>query len=479
MILHRIHAAVAAAFLAAAALACAARILPAAAEDVRLPASREEVRLSYAPLVKSAAPAVVNIYTRRVVRTRQVSPLFNDPFFRRFFGDQFSFGGETRNRVQNSLGSGVIVRGDGLIVTNNHVVDKADEITVVLTDRREYDAEIVVRDEKTDLVVLRIDTKGEALPFLPLRDSDTLEVGDIVLAIGNPFGVGQTVTSGIVSALARTARGINDYGFFIQTDAAINPGNSGGALVSLDGRLAGINTAIYSRGGGSNGIGFAIPSNMVATVIGSADAGGKIVRPWLGASGQTVEADMAGSLRLARPSGVLVNAVHEGGPAARAGLRVGDVIVSINDREIPDVNALRFRIATLKVGGSAAIGIVRRGEVNTLSVALERAPEVPRRDVTLIEGANPYAGAEVANLSPALAEELSLDTELTGVIVLRVRRGAPADRVGLEPGDLLLKLNGQAIGSVSALRKMAAEEADGWRMEIGRNGRVLQLFIRS
>jgi Do/DeqQ family serine protease len=478
MIPRRFYATVAVVALAAAGLVGAARFAAAAAEEVRVPASREELRLSYAPLVKSAAPAVVNIYTRRVVRTRQVSPLFNDPFFRRFFGDQFSFGGETRDRVQNSLGSGVIVRGDGLIVTNNHVVDKADEITVVLTDRREYDAEIVVRDDKTDLAVLRIDTKGETLPFLRLRDSDTLEVGDIVLAIGNPFGVGQTVTSGIVSALARTARGITDYGFFIQTDAAINPGNSGGALVSLDGRLAGINTAIYSRGGGSNGIGFAIPSNMVATVIGSADSGGEVVRPWLGASGQTVEADMAASLRLARPFGVLVNAVHDSGPAARAGIRVGDVIVAINDRDIPDINALRFRIATLKVGGKAEIAIVRRGEPKVLTVSLERAPEVPPRDVTLIDGPNPYSGAEVANLSPALAEELSIDTELTGVIVLRVRRGSPADRVGLEPGDLLLKLNGRPIVSVSELKKMAADESAAWRMEIGRNGRVLQMFIR-
>ena len=228
-----------------------------AADAKRIPASREEISLSFAPLVRAAAPAVVNIYTRRVVRARRVSPLFNDPFFRRFFGNQFAPGGQQKKRVQNSLGSGVIVSADGLVVTNHHVIDRADEITVVLTDRREFDAEVVTRDEGTDLAVLRIKSGGEKLPFLELRDSDTLEVGDLVLAIGNPFGVGQTVTSGIVSALARTARGVSDFGFFIQTDAAINPGNSGGALIALDGRLIGINTAIYSRGGGSNGIGFA------------------------------------------------------------------------------------------------------------------------------------------------------------------------------------------------------------------------------
>jgi S1-C subfamily serine protease len=262
----------------------AAMVSGSSAQTKVVPTSRDETRLSFAPLVKSAAPAVVNIYTRRVVQARSATPLFNDPFFRRFFGDQFQFGGRERKRVQNSLGSGVIVSDDGLIVTNYHVIDKADEITVVLADRREFEADVVTRDERTDLAVLRIKTGSEKLPFMKLRDSDTLEVGDIVLAIGNPFGVGQTVTSGIVSALARTARGVSDFGFFIQTDAAINPGNSGGALVGLDGNLIGINTAIYSRGGGSNGIGFAIPSNMVATVIGSAMSDGEVIRPWVSES---------------------------------------------------------------------------------------------------------------------------------------------------------------------------------------------------
>ena len=291
-----------------------------------VPESRKQLKLSFAPLVKIAAPAVVNIYTRRVIRTRSASPLFNDPFFRRFFGDQFS---RERKRVQNSLGSGVLVNSDGLIVTNHHVIDKADEITVVLTDRREFDAEVITRDERTDLAILRIKTEGEKLPFLQLSDSDSLKVGDIVLAIGNPFGVGQTVTNGIVSALARTAQGVTDFGFFIQTDAAINPGNSGGALISLNGRLIGINTAIYSRGGGSNGIGFAIPSNMVATVINGAAQGGKVIRPWLGARGQSIDADIARSLKLPLPSGVIVNTIHDGGPADIAGLRVGDVIITI------------------------------------------------------------------------------------------------------------------------------------------------------
>ena len=462
-------------FLAAGVIAA---VPDATAQPRTVPASRAERMLSFAPVVKAAAPAVVNIYTRRVVRARSATPLFNDPFFRRFFGDQFQFGGQTRDRVQNSLGSGVIVSSDGLIVTNYHVIDKADEITVVLTDRREFEADVVTRDERTDLAVLRIKTGAEKLPLLELKDSDTLEVGDLVLAIGNPFGVGQTVTSGIVSALARTARGVSDFGFFIQTDAAINPGNSGGALVSLDGGLIGINTAIYSRGGGSNGIGFAIPSNMVATVIGSALKGGKIVRPWIGARAQSVDADIARSLGLPTPSGVLVNSIHPDGPAARAGFKVGDVIVSIDGKKVPDANALRFRIAMLSVGRQARIGAIRNGKLFEQQVALIAAPEVPPRDLSLISGSNPYAGSEVANLSPALAEELALDSEATGVIVLRLKRRSPADRIGLEPGDILVRLNGQEINSVATLKKLLTRDYSAWRIEINRSGRSLQLIIR-
>lgn len=443
-----------------------------------VPSSRAETMLSFAPLVKLAAPAVVNIYTRRVVRARTATPLFNDPFFRRFFGDQFRFGGQERRRVQNSLGSGVIVSDDGLVVTNYHVIDKADEITVVLTDRREFEAEIVTRDERTDLAVLRIKVESEKLPFLKFRDSDTLKVGDLVLAIGNPFGVGQTVTSGIVSALARTARGVSDFGFFIQTDAAINPGNSGGALVSLDGGLIGINTAIYSRGGGSNGIGFAIPSNMVATVVGTAMRGGQVVRPWLGARGQSVDADIARSLGLPTPSGVLVNSVHPDGPAAKAGLKVGDVILSIDGKKVPDANSLRFRIATLSIGGQTLIGAIRGGRPLERNVSLIAAPENPPRDLSLIKGSNPYAGAEVANLSPALTEELGIDSEATGVIVLRLKRRSPADRVGLEPGDILLRLNGEQISSVAMLKQLLTRDYANWRIEISRSGRLLQLIIR-
>src|SRR5579883_1684512 len=317
-------------------LAAAVGVAPVLAQTV--PKSREAIRLSFAPIVKQAAPAVVNVFSRRVVRT-SASPFADDPFFRRFFGDRSPFG-IPQDRVQNSLGSGVIVDPDGLIVTNHHVIQDAQEITVVLPDRREFEAKVLRSDERTDLAVLKVDPKGERLPTLPIGDSDSLQVGDLVLAIGNPFGVGQTVTSGIVSGLARTAVGIGDFRSFIQTDAAINPGNSGGALIDLDGRLVGINTAIFSRSGGSIGIGFAIPTNMVRIVLQAASNGGRIVRPWLGASGQGVTADLAASLGLPRPEGVLLKEVVPGSPAAQAGLRVGDVVLAIEGHEIEDTESL-------------------------------------------------------------------------------------------------------------------------------------------
>ncbi|MGB0627594.1 MAG: trypsin-like peptidase domain-containing protein, partial [Alphaproteobacteria bacterium] len=294
-------------------------VQPAAAQRA-VPDDREQVMLSFAPLVRAASPAVVNVFTRKAVRSRgPASPLFNDPFFRRFFGDSLG-PAQPRQRFENSLGSGVIVRPDGLIVTNFHVIEGADSITVVLSDRRELEATILREDERTDLAILKIDAGDEVLPHIALSDSDELEVGDLVLAIGNPFGVGKTVTSGIVSGLARTQVGISDFNFFIQTDAAINPGNSGGALLRMDGTLAGINTAIFSRSGGSQGIGFAIPSNMVRTVIDGAAAGKALRRAWLGAAFDTVTADIAEAIGLARPEGVILSEIHPRGPAARAGL---------------------------------------------------------------------------------------------------------------------------------------------------------------
>ena len=445
------------------------------AQDVPrvVPQSSEQVHLSFAPLVKVSAPAVVNIYTSKVVAQRGFSPLLNDPFFRRFFGKDFSFLGPRRERIQNSLGSGVLVSGDGLIVTSHHIIKGSDQIKVVLADNREFKAEIISRDKHTDLAILRIDNRGKAFDSLPLGDSDELQVGDIVLAIGNPFGVGQTVTSGIVSALARTTGGISDYQFFIQTDAAINPGNSGGALVDMKGRLVGVNTAIFSKSGGSHGIGFAIPVNMVKAVIRGAKTGRPIVRPWLGISGQEVTSDVAISLGIERPAGVLVNAVREGSPAHRAGILVGDIVISVDGKEVGNVESLRFRLATLSVGGETVFGLVRKGKTLQVTLALEAPPEKPLRNVTILTGAHPLSGAEVGNLSPAFNNELGLDELAEGVIVLNIQRGTPSHRFNSQPGDIILRVTGAKVESVAHLRKLLNAPVTSWKITIRRKGEIL------
>ncbi|MFV3073912.1 DegQ family serine endoprotease [Niveispirillum fermenti] len=448
--------------------------LPAPAQERAVPAGRADITLSFAPLVKQAGPAVVNIYTKRRVQQR-ISPLLQDPLFQRFFGDALS--GIPRERVESSLGSGVILGTDGLIVTNAHVIKDSDEITVVLADRREFPAKLVTTDEQVDLAVLRIDPGREKLPVLDMRDSDNLEVGDLVLAIGNPFGVGQTVTSGIVSAVARTAVGISDYNFFIQTDAAINPGNSGGALIGMDGRLVGINTAIFSRSGGSIGIGFAIPANMVRTVVEAVRNGGKLVRPWIGAGGQAVTSDIAASLGLARPAGVLINQIRRGGPAEQAGLRVGDVVVSVNGKPVDDPDSMRYRVATLAVGGTTTITVLRQGREQTLSLRLIGPPEDPPRDETLLAGRTPLSGAKVANLSPALVEELRFDGAGEGVIVLEVGRGTPAASLGLRPGDVLLRVNDRDIRLVKDLDAALGTQARRWTIAVRRGDQTLTTTV--
>ncbi|MCY4499461.1 MAG: DegQ family serine endoprotease [Rhodospirillaceae bacterium] len=447
-----------------------------AAERV-VPTSNAELQLSYAPLVRRTAPAVVNIYARKVVRRTFRSPLFNHPFFRRFFGDVLPPGAR-RERIENSLGSGVIVRPDGYIVTNNHVISGADEVIVALADRREFDADVVLTDERTDLAVLRIETEGTSLPHLELMDSDDIEVGDIILAIGNPFGVGQTVTSGIVSALARTQVGVADYRYFIQTDAAINPGNSGGAMVGLDGRLAGVNTAIFSKSGGSIGIGFAVPANMVRVVVESALRGGRVVRPWLGATGQGVTADIAAAQGLDRPSGVLVNAVYPKGPADRAGIKVGDIIKAIGQHKVLDPEGLEFRIATHPLDSNVELTVLRGERTLKTEVALGPPPEVPQRDLTWIEGRGPLAGARVGNLSPAFAEELGFDPMRRGVVVVEVATNSPARNLGLKPGDVLVRINGKEIELVEDVLVATNEEASNWRIAIKRGDRQLNVMVR-
>lgn len=442
-----------------------------------VPSSRAEVHLSFAPLVKQVAPTVVNIYTRTVVQQQVRSPMFEDPFFRRFFGDQL--GGAPRERVQRSLGSGVIADARGYVLTNNHVVAGAQEVTVVLNDRREFDAEIVVTDERTDLAVLKIDPGSHVLPVLPFGDSDDLEVGDMVLAIGNPFGVGQTVTSGIISALGRTMVGNADAQSFIQTDAAINPGNSGGALVTLDGRLAGINTAIFSKTGGSVGIGFAIPANLVTSVLHAAMQGTGVVRPWVGAGLQPVTAEIALSLGFDRPVGVIVQNVAAKGPAARAGLRPGDVIATVDGREVYDPRGFKFRLATKAVGQAVALEVRNKSGVRRVSFPLEAPPEDPPREQTLLRGNHPLAGATVVNLSPAVAQEMGFDDAARGVVVTSIARGSAAESIRLRPKDIVLGVNGVDTPRVGPLDKaLQPGSQGGWRLSIKRGEQTLNLQVR-
>ena len=441
----------------------------------RVPSSANELRLSYAPVVRRAAPAVVNVYAAKTVVAR--NPLLDDPIFRRFFGMPGAPGGPG-DQVQRSLGSGVLVDATGLVVTNNHVIEGADQVKVSLADKREFEADMVLKDSRSDLAVLRIRAQNERFPALELADSDALEVGDVVLAIGNPFAVGQTVTHGIVSAVARTQVGITDYQFFIQTDAAINPGNSGGALVDLVGRLVGINTAIFSRSGGSQGIGFAIPANMVKVVVASAKSGGSIVqRPWLGARLQAVTPEIAEGLGLKRPSGALIASVTPTGPAARAGLKTSDLIVAIDGQPVEDANAFDYRFATKPIGGTARLGVVRAGKELALNVALEAAPDTPHEEL-VIASPSPFQGAKVSNLSPALADRLRLDPSAQGVVIVEIANGSPAQSLGFQPGDLVLSVNNARIAKTRDLERIAGQATRRWSITIVRAGQQLSVELR-
>ncbi len=441
-------------------------------KQAQVPSSMPQVQLTFAPVVKRAAPAVVNVFSRTTVQ-QQVNPLFNDPLFQRFFG----VSPEMRQRVQQSLGSGVIIRADGLIVTNNHVVRGGDDIVVVLADKREFKARLLISEPRFDLAILKIDTKGEKLPILDFGNSDRLTVGDLVLAIGDPFGVGQTVTMGIVSATARTSIGASDYQFFIQTDAAVNPGNSGGALVSMDGKLAGINTAIVSRTGQYAGISFAIPANLVKRVVEGASQGG-VKLPWIGAGGQPVTPDIAGSLGLPRPGGVVLKSIHPKGPLAKAGLKVGDVILSVNGTSVDAMQSLNYRIATQRPGDIVKLRIYSDGKQRDVSATLTLPPEDPPRQTATITGRNPMTGARVENLSPATADHYDLDMEAKGVVIANPGNGTQAMRYGLQKGDIVVSINNARIQRVPDLQR-ALDAANGiWSMVIQRNGNQMKLSVR-
>jgi Do/DeqQ family serine protease len=439
----------------------------------RVPFGQQEMQLSFAPLVKATAPAVVNVYASQQVSVR--SPFAGDPFFEQFFGRQ-----QMPPRVQSALGSGVLVDPSGYVVTNNHVISNADEVRVAMSDGREFTSSILLKDESLDLAILKIDAP-EPFPIAPLGDSDALEVGDLVLAIGNPFGVGQTTTSGIVSALARSHIGVNDFGFFIQTDAAINPGNSGGALVNMRGEVIGINTAIYSQSGGSIGIGFAIPANIVRAVVDAAKSGlDYFERPFVGATFENVTAQMAEALGMARPTGALVKSVAPGGPAEKAGLRPGDVVLAMNGASIEHPDALGYRLATQAIGSQATLNVLSQGSEVEVDVELIRAPEGQSTAEIIIDGRSPFAGAKVAELSPRLAQRLGIRGQARGkgVAIVEVGRNSPAASFGFRPRDIVREVNGEEIDTPEKLREVAMSNSRWWRFTVERDGRVTNQILR-
>ena len=420
------------------------------ADNRVLPEDALSMKASFAPVVREAAPAVVNIAARGVQQYR-------DPFW-----------GIPGQRQTGSIGSGVIVRPEGVVVTNNHVIQGMQQIRVTLNDRREFAARVVLADERSDIAVLQLEGVNERLPTLNIDDREEQQVGDLVLAIGNPFGVGQTVTNGIISALNRTETGISDSGSFIQTDAAINPGNSGGALVDMDGDLIGINTAIFSRSGSSSGVGFAVPASMVKRVVDSAVGGATaVVRPWLGVKGETVTGDIARSLGLDRPQGLVVTEVWPNGPAARAGVRQGDVITAIDGAEVNDQGGLNFRVGTREPNSTVEVTVLRDGRPTTLQARVQRLPGDADIDRAQLIRNGVLSGAQVLALNPALADSLGGDPFSSGVIVGAVQRGSYASRIGLQGGDVIVAVNGRAVTSVDQVMNLPR----GSEITIDRRGR--------
>lgn len=417
---------------------------------------------SFAPIVKKAAPSVVNIYSTRIIHERpRRNPFRDDPFFRQFFGDQFPQDDQARSRKEESLGSGVIISPDGYILTANHVVDGADEIKVAInSSKKELIAKVIGKDKPTDVAVLKIEARD--LPAVTLADSDQLEVGDIVLAIGNPFGVGQTVTMGIVSALGRSGLGFNGYENFIQTDAAINPGNSGGALVDAEGRLVGINTAIISPSGGNLGIGFAVPINLARHVMDRLISGGRVARGYLGIYPQDLTPDLAQQFNIPNQTGALVGDVYPSTPAQKAGLKSGDVILAINDKDITDAHSLTLTVSELAPGSTATLKILRDGTPKSITLVLAEHPgsdgvesqKNPESDSSTMDSLD---GVAVQDLDADIRQQLRIPDHVKGAIVTEVAEDSNAAEADLMKGDVIVELNRQPVTSADDAIRLSKE----------------------
>ncbi len=442
------------------------------------------VEQPFVTVSRAVTPAVVNIATTRVVRTpqSQAPRPFDDPFFRQFFGDEFSRRFQApRERREQSLGSGVIVDPNGYIVTNNHVVAKADEIKVLLNDKREFKGKVVGTDPRTDIAVVKID--GKDLPAIPWGDSDKLQVGEYVLAVGNPFGLNQTVTMGIVSAVGRANVGIADYEDFIQTDAAINPGNSGGALVNVRGELIGINTAIFSQSGGYMGIGFAVPSDMTRAVMDSLIKSGKVVRGWLGVSIQDVTPELAKQFGLADSKGALVSEVFETGPAAKAGIKRGDVIVGFDAKPVENATILRNIVAQTPPDKKIKVELLRDKKRTTVDVSIAEQPKDLAQSADGAAGeaaAAALAGLQARDLTPEIAHQLNLPAGIAGVVVTTVEPGSAAEMAGVERGDLITEINRQSVGNLRDYRRVVGklEASENVLLLINRQGRNMFIVIK-
>ena len=454
---------------------------PAQLATVAASTVRSEDLVTFAPVVKKATPAVVSITSTKVIKAqRQMNPFFNDPFFRQFFGNENPMG-QPRDRREQGLGSGVIVNPNGYILTNNHVVDGANDVRVLLSDKREFKAKVVGTDSQTDVAVLKIEAHD--LPTLAFSDSSKAEVGDVCLAIGNPFGIGETVTMGIVGATGRNGLGIEDYEQFIQTDAAINPGNSGGALINTHGQLIGINTAILSGSGGNQGIGFAIPINLAANVMHEIENKGKVTRGYLGAGVQEVDANLAKAFHLPENTGVALTEIQSDTPASRAGLKSGDVVVELNGNPVKDVNLFRFKIAELGPGGKANLKVYRDGKSMDFTVTLaERPADLSARNGKSggEEGTkSALEGVSVQALTPDIARELKLDSNVKGVVVTDVDESSAAAAAGLQRGDVILEVNRQPVQSVDEFQHAVSKNATSTLLRVNRNGGTIFIAIES